>query len=124
MYHKLCIINFRNGKKIPQQYISDSTKHLFGGTILGRPPKSVQLGAFDETFNYLEGQITLTDLHSKMAENHTPNNCLAYDKRWLMQKPLDRYEDRILISGAIGKSCLITLRESAASIDIFMRNLN
>ena len=43
VYHKSCNINFRNGKKIPQQYISDSTKHLFKDTILGRPQKSMQL---------------------------------------------------------------------------------
>ena len=66
--------------------MSDSTKHLFKDTILGRPQKNIQLEAFDETCNYLEsieGQITLTDLHSKMAEFHTPNDCLAYDKCWL-----------------------------------------
>ena len=61
MPQTVCNINFRNGEKIPQQYNSDSTKYLFKDTILGRPQKSIQLEAFDETCNYLEsieGQST------------------------------------------------------------------
>ena len=89
-------------------------------TRSGRPEDNSKAIAFQKVINYLEDcdeQVTITDLILKMDEflNSTGE---AYSHKYMKQRILCHFKDRIIISGVDGLVNIVTLRETA---DVLLR---
>ena len=89
IYHQTCSVNFRTGRRIPQQYSSNAGESM-EKRQLGRPEEFEKKQAFLEVAKYLEEnddeQITVTDLVEKMEEYLDQSECQPYIPQYMKTK--------------------------------------
>ena len=113
VHHAICSVNFRTGKTIPRVFSANDPPSK---KSCGRPQEETQTTAFRAVVDYIEEQITIMDLVSKMDE-YLADTCLqAYSALYMKTRLLDHFENDIFITEINGKQNVATLRTTAASI--------
>lgn len=113
IYHQTCSVNFRTGKAVPKAFFPDSKKD----ENRVDPKNCIKENHFKKLVDYLhqhdDEQITIKDL-----VNNINNLCGEnfYSPVHLKRKLRDHFGDNIIISDIVGKSSVVTFRETAQSI--------
>lgn len=115
VYHQSCSANFRSWRNIPKEYCTNKKP-----SEKGRPANEEQYQAFLRTCEFFEEndeeQMVIGDLISKMEEYLQGGQSRAYDRKYMKIKLLEYYGENIIISGSVGKSDIVTLRDTANGI--------
>ena len=123
IYHRICCVNFRTGRSVPQSVNDNQESH---SACAGRPENFDRKKCFQEIIKNLEedydAQITVKDLVALMEKD-----CLegAYSAKYMYMKKLlvDHFGENIVISELNGKADVITFRSRASCIlEAFYQN--
>ena len=118
VYHQSCNVNFRTGRQIPKDYVTEETANKKRKT--GRPQNKVKQNAFTAVVKYLqendEEQITFDDLCLKMEEylEHCEN--WAYGHTHMKEKLKEHFGDRIVVTNVNGRPNVVTFKTTADAI--------
>lgn len=118
--HKICNINFRTGKDMPQIMVSRSHTAPICKQLSGRPKDLVRDEAFLKVADYLEEnddeQITVTDLIGKMAEYTQDKSIDLYSFKHMKTELKKHFRERIVILELNGKPNVVTFHTTVAKI--------
>ena len=128
IYHQACSSNFRTGKLIPLNFVHNETaqkKQKLGRRCKsthegGRPALDDRRQAFMKVAEYLEEnddeQNAISDLVEKMAEYLSESNAEPYSQRYMKDRLVDHFGDRVIVTTVNGKSNVATMRQTAESV--------
>ena len=114
VYHQVCSVNFRTNKSIPHQFATEECPQA----KRGRPQKE----AFLKVAAYLQEnddeQKTISDLIEKMKQYlmDSGSDCTSYRFTYMKNKLKEHFGDELVITEISGKSSIVTLKTTAASI--------
>ena len=114
VYHQVCSVNFRTNKSIPHQFATEECPQA----KRGRPQKE----AFLKVAAYLQEnddeQKTISDLIEKMKQYlmDSGSDCTPYRFTYMKDKLKEHFGDELVITEISGKSSIVTLKTTAASI--------
>lgn len=115
VYHQSCYVNFRTGRQIPQCF-QDTEDTAFKKSPY-RPGNEKQVSAFDKIIDFIEtsvgDSVTINQLVNMMTDICGDK---AYSCKHMKKRITDHFGDSILISTLDGKSDIVTLKQTAASI--------
>ena len=120
MYHTTCSSNFRTGKNIPQCFMASEIATKKPRISLGRPENSVRVDAFLRVTRYLqendEEQTTIYGLIDKMKEYLEGTNVEPYSFRFMKEKILEHFGDKVIITEISGSKNVVTFKQTASDI--------
>lgn len=120
VYHHCCATNFRNLKPIPQRHQEQPQKRI--KLVTGRPVDDARNESFARVLEYFhesdDEQISISDLVKKMAEYLKELDPAAepYCNKWMRDKLLKHFGNRILICTVNGKPDVVTFSAKAQTI--------
>lgn len=128
VYHQVCSSNFRTGKPIPLNFVHNETvqkKQKLGRRYKsphegGRPALDDRCQAFIKVTEFLEEnddeRNTISDLVDKMAEYLADSNAESYSQRYMKDRLIEHFGDRVIVTTVNGKSNVATMRQTAESV--------
>ncbi|KAK7111326.1 hypothetical protein V1264_010980 [Littorina saxatilis] len=122
VYHITCNCNFRAlGLSIPKRYNDKPGAYALTNApsrSVGRPPDTEKLEVFEKTAEYLinhdDEQITIGELVQEKMQEFSGG--VGYTTKWMKEKLLERFNEKIIIANILGKSNVVTFRTTAKSI--------
>lgn len=113
IYHTVCSVNFRTGKRIPHRYTSDTDTPP---TTLGRKKDVQREEAFLQVIANLQEnddeQTTVTDLVNEMSKLCQD----PYSSTYMRVKLYEHFGEQVVITNINGKPNIVTFRKAAAQI--------
>jgi hypothetical protein len=119
MYHDVCSTNFRTGRQIPQQFMTEETVENKRPKF-GRSSDSVRADAFIKITEYMEANddelTTIQDLIHTMEDFLADTDCEPYAFTYMKEQLQKHFGDRITITDIKGRSNVVTFGETASAL--------